>query len=220
MKDFPFDAYDFFGYLATGLLILVGLEHIVGVPEITGKELKTLDLLVVALGAYIVGQITATPAKALLEDFLVGKLLKKPSTNLMREKRPWMWFAFPGYLSALPAPVRGRVLARASSEGESAVDGEALFLHIRFRDYVRTDAVLIGRLDSFLNKYGFNRNLCFACLAVGLAILCTTTFDVSSQTSRYALLSVVAGVALFYRYLKFFRQYSYELFNAYAGRSK
>jgi hypothetical protein len=75
MKDFPFDPYDFFGYLATGLLILFGLQTITGVPEIAGRELKTLDLAIVLMAAYVVGQIAATPAKALLEDTIARKIL-------------------------------------------------------------------------------------------------------------------------------------------------
>lgn len=219
MKDFPFDPYDFFGYLATGLLILVGLEHAIGVPEIIGKDLKPLELSVVVLASYIVGQMTATPAKALLEDFLVAALLKKPSVNLMRAKKSGLRFFFPDYFHPLPADIRDRILARARTEGLTDLGGEALFLHIRFRDYVRTDSSLMSRLGIFLNKYGFNRNLCFALLAFGAATLSTTPFDTGSETTRYALLAVAGGVALFYRYLKFLRQYSYELFNSYAGRS-
>ena len=33
---------------------------------------------------------------------------------------------------------------------------------------------------------------------------------------KYGIVALVAGVLLVYRYLKFFRQYSYEMFNAYA----
>ena len=33
---------------------------------------------------------------------------------------------------------------------------------------------------------------------------------------KYGIVALVAGVLLVYRYLKFFRQYSYEMFNTYA----
>jgi len=35
---------------------------------------------------------------------------------------------------------------------------------------------------------------------------------------KYDATDAVGGVLLLYRYLKFFRQYSYELFNTFAGR--
>ncbi|HVZ42524.1 MAG TPA: hypothetical protein VHA82_01855 [Ramlibacter sp.] len=219
MKDIPFDPYDFFGYLATGLLVLFGLQQVVGVPEIAGKDLKTLDLIVVALAAYVVGQMTATPAKAFLEDLLARRLLRAPSINLMQDRRsPVRGLLFPGYCTPLPNGVRAKILAKATQEGLGQTTGEELFLHIRFRDYVRTDDKLMGRLNGFLNKYGFSRNLSFACLAAGAAILIAKPYDLGDPTVRYGVLGIAAGIMLFYRFLKFYRQYSYELFNAYAGK--
>lgn len=218
MKDFPFDPYDFFGYLATGLLILFGLQQVIGIPEIAGRDLKTLDLAVVALAAYVAGQITATPAKSFLEDFLARRLLRSPSVNLMQVRRSGFWFLFPEYFSPLPATVQHKILAKASAEGLTQTTGEDLFLHIRFRDSIRGDDKLIVRLGGFLNKYGFSRNLSFACLTAAAAILIVKPFNTDDPIVRYAMLGVATGVLLFYRFLKFYRQYSYELFNAYAGK--
>lgn len=219
MKDFPFDPYDFFGYLATGLLILFGLQQLIGIPEIAGRDLKTLDLTVITLAAYVIGQITATPAKTLLEDILVSQFLRSPSVNLMQKSRSVMWgILFPGYFSPLPVTVQDKILAKAGNEGLAEMTGEDLFLHIRFRDYIRTDDKLMARLGGFLNKYGFSRNLSFACLTAGVAILIVKPFNIDDPILRYAMLSITIGVLLFYRFLKFYRQYSYELFNAYAGK--
>lgn len=52
MKDFPFDPYDFFGYLSSGLIVLVGLEFMIGAPKILGQDLKPLGLMAVVLAAY------------------------------------------------------------------------------------------------------------------------------------------------------------------------
>lgn len=52
-----------------------------------------------------------------------------------------------------------------------------------------------------------------------IAVMLSNPFDLSTDVTRYALLSLGAAALLFYRYIKFFRQYSYELFNAYAGHS-
>ena len=38
-KEFPFALYDFFRYIANGLLIVDGLELIVGVPNDFGKDI-------------------------------------------------------------------------------------------------------------------------------------------------------------------------------------
>lgn len=221
MKDFPFDPYDFFGYLAAGFVVLFGLEFTIGVPKIIGQDLKTVDITLLTIAAYIAGQLTATPAKALLESLLVGQLLNSPSVNLMKNKsqRSWLRYVFPGYFATLPESVQQSLLSRASSEGLATPTGESLFLHIRFRDYIRNDSALMARLNSFLNKYGFNRNLCFVALAFSITVIVVTPFDPSSDRTRYALLAGATSLLLFYRYLKFYRQYTYELFNTYGGKS-
>lgn len=221
MKDFPFDPYDFFGYLAAGFIVLFGLELIVGVPKFTGQDLKALDLSLLTIAAYIAGQIVATPAQAFLEKILAQRLLHGPSINLMQpqDQKCWLRFLFPGYFEPLPAPTQQRILGRAASEGLSTSSGESLFLHIRFRDYTRSDTVLMARLNSFLNKYGFCRNICFVAFVFCIAVLLFKPFDLSTTYTRYAILAGVTAILLFYRYLKFYRQYTYELFNSYAGKS-
>ncbi len=220
MKEFPFDPYDFFGYLVSGLIILFSLEMTIGVPRLLGQDLKPLDLVFVTLAAYICGQLAANPAQWFLEDLVVRRLLGLPSVNLMRHRasRSQLRRLFPGYFEHLPEAIQERVLANARSEGLANPNGEDLFLHIRFRDYIRNDAALMGRLQSFLNKYGFSRNLCFVALLFSVCVLIVNPFELSSDMTRYGLLSVAAAILLFFRYLKFFRQYSYELFNSYAGK--
>ena len=70
MKEFPFDTYDFFGYIASGLLVLIGLDVLFDVPDILGADIDTVKFLAITLASYIVGQMLATPAKAILEDLV------------------------------------------------------------------------------------------------------------------------------------------------------
>ena len=223
MKELPFDPYDFFGYLAAGIVVLVGLELTIGVPHVLGRDFGAFDLVVVGLLTYVVGQMVATPAQWILEDLIVSCVLKRPVENLLRPKESrralLRRLVFPGYYSPLPENVQKRVISKAVAEGlsEASAD-ESLFLHVRFRGYIRQDEALMARLGAFLNKYGFNRNLSFVAFLFGIVVMLSNPFDLSTDVTRYALLSLGAGVLLFYRYLKFFRQYSYELFNAYAGR--
>ena len=39
----PFGLYDFFGYLASGLLIVVGMELVFGFPQILGRNLTIIE---------------------------------------------------------------------------------------------------------------------------------------------------------------------------------
>ncbi len=220
MDRFPFDPYDFFGYLASGLLIVVGMDLVLGFPNVLGRELKAFDTAVLIIAIYIAGQLVATPAKALLEDGIVDKILGRPNVNLFRAKKPRIrGLLFPGFYKPLPSAIRVRVHANATQEGASA-SGESLFLHVRFHPQIRKDEQLMARLTGFLNKYGFARNLGFTCLVVGIALLAKQRIGPvpgTADIARYGWTALVVGILLFYRYLKFFRQYSYEMFNTYAA---
>lgn len=216
MNKIPFDPYDFFGYLSSGLVVTVGMELVFGFPKVLGQDLKLVDLALLLLGIYVAGQMVATPAKAVLEDGLVDKILKRPSVNLFLERKPKVRGAlFPGFYQMLPEPMRRRVLEKARSEGVNE-RGEALFVHVRFRQETLTNERLMARLDSFVNKYGFTRNLSFTSLIVGIGL--ASRWFVCREGGHYAMAALIVGVLLLYRYLKFFRQYSYELFNVYGGR--
>jgi hypothetical protein len=217
MNNIPFDPYDFFGYLASGLLLVVGMNLTLGFPRVLGQDLKVVDSALLLLAVYVVGQLIATPAKALLEDGLVDRILGRPSINLLREKKPFVRSAlFPGYYKPLPEQIRKKILARAATEHIST-PGEALFLHVRYAPEVLNNEKLMAKLGSFINKYGFTRNLAFTSLTVGIALLVRTHSTPDPNVRKYALTAFAAAVLLFYRYLKFFRQYSYEMFNTYGG---
>jgi hypothetical protein len=217
MDRIPFDPYDFFGYLASGLLTIVGMQLVFGFPRVLGQDLKLVDSVFLLLAVYVTGQIIATPAKAFFEDLVVDKILQRPSDNLLRTKRPLIrGILFPGFYKPLPEPVRMKFLERKDLEAISG-NGESLFLSIRYKPAVLENESLLKRLDTFISKYGFSRNLSFSSLLVGFALLWKGLSGRDPQTLTYSLAALIVGILLFYRYLKFFRQYSYELFNVYAG---
>ena len=218
MDKIPFNPYDFFGYLASGFVLAVGMDVVFGFPRILGREPGVIESIALLIAVYVGGQLVATPAKALLEDGLVEKILKSPSVNLFREQKPRVrGLMFPGFYAPLPSETRKRILNKAKTEGINTT-GEDLFLHVRFEPATLENAKLMERLSSFLNLYGFNRNLSFVAMLVGVGLLVAARYlpGQDAATWKYGLSLVVAGILLLYRYLKFFRQYSYELFNTYA----
>jgi hypothetical protein len=217
MDRVPFDPYDFFGYLASGLLILVGMQLVLGFPQILGQDLKFVSSAFLLLAVYVAGQIIATPAEAILENLVVDKILHRPSVNLLRAKRPRVrGILFPGFYRPLPEVIRTKLLHRIDAEGIQGA-GEAFFVQVRYKPEVLENEKLIKKLDMFISKYGFSRNLAFSSLVVGCALLWKSFFGHDPEALKYSVTALSASVMLFYRYLKFFRQYSYELFNAYAG---
>ena len=217
MQQVPFDPYDVFGYLAAGLLLILGMDLVLGFPHVVGQDLKILDMTALLLAVYVAGQLVATPAKALLEDVVVDRLLGRPNVNLVRSQRRGLrHIFFPGFYKPLPEVIRSRIIAKAESEHVKGV-GEGLFLHVRYHPQILSNEKLIAKLGSFIDKYGFARNLAFTSFIVGLALLVKFRITRNPELLRYGLTALTASVLLFYRYLKFFRQYAYELFNTYAG---
>lgn len=218
MNNIPFDPYDFFGYLAAGILLMVGMDILFGFPHIIGADLKLIDSGIVVLMAYVAGQLVAGPSRLVLETLMIGNLLQRPSVNLFRKRRPWMrWIWFPGYYEPLPAEISARVLEKAR-EGGIAAEGEPLYLYVRYNDATLANERLMKRLDSFLDKYGFSRNLAFTCFLLTAAFFVKNKLTPSPELLKYGVTAVIGGVLLFYRSLKFYRQNSYELFNTFAGR--
>ena len=216
MDRLPLHPYDFFGYLGSGLLVVVGMQFVLGFPDVLGHNFQVVDGAILFLGVYVSGQMMATPAKAVLEDIVIEKIFGRPHTVLFGGKKPRiLGFLFPGYYKQLPESVQKAVLSKSASDGKH-LEGESLFLHVRFGPCIRDDERLISRLSGFLNQYGFNRNLAFTSIVVGSALVLKSHASADPLLLRYGLTVLITGVVLFFRYLKFFRQYSYELFNTYA----
>lgn len=216
MNRLPLQPYDFFGYLGSGLLVVVGMQFVLGFPEVIGHDFHFVEGAILFLGVYVAGQMMATPAKVVLEDIVVEKILGRPHTVLFEGKRPRIrGFLFPGYYKHLPESVQKAVISKSAPDGKQ-LEGESLFLHVRYAPSIRDDERLISRLGNFLNQYGFNRNLAFTSIVIGSALVLKSHASADALLFQYGLTALIAGVVLFYRYLKFFRQYSYELFNTYA----
>ncbi len=210
----PFTAYDFFAYLSSGALVVAAVDALYGRQWLLDTELRPLLSLVLVLVAYITGQVVAQVSKPILEDGLVARVLRRPSENLMRTERPWGRWLLPLHYRPLVRENREQVRAQAISRGFHGT-GEALFVHIF--GTVKLRPGIQDRLDGFRNQYGFARNMCLAFLVVGVLLL-VGPFDARPAPSRWwAAPAFAFAVAMLYRYLKFLRQYSYELFVTYAA---
>jgi hypothetical protein len=79
-------------------------------------------------------------------------------------------------------------------------------------------------LSSFLNLYGFSRNISFSLflsaliLGLGVATSGSRPGGVGEYAGWAALAAAVAGIGMFYRYLKFYREYTVEVFRSCAEK--
>lgn len=211
MNNFPFSVYDFFGYISSGFLLISAWMFFVKKQLEFTDDLMTNFVFIII--AYILGHINAMPSKFFLEDLLVGKVLKKPNINLFKKNRNWWRYLFPEYYKTLPNKQIDKIFAK-SKNYHIDEPGESLFIHSFVRMKSIEDVNL--RLKSFLNLYGFCRNISFSFFLIFLMIVCRYITIYDKNLLFWAVASFFAFIAMFYRYLKFYRLYSFEIFINYA----
>lgn len=214
----PFSVYDFFGYLASGFVVLLAtVAAFVGADVLNSSPSIGVGLLVV-VASYTTGHIVAGIAGDLLERRLVHDRLGSPTTRLLSDSSTERKRPFSAYRRPLPEATRLRIRARASEAGLIEVS-EGLFFHCHAT--LKKDEVVQGRLNTFLNLYGFCRNMSTALviaavlLGVGVALGCADTGEQISA-GWWIVAALIGAVGMLYRYLKFFRQFGVELLTSYA----
>lgn len=220
MGKIPFSAYDFFGYLASGLLVLVGVDQALQAGWTT-RSLSPIEIGVVLVAIYTAGHAVAHLSSVTLEHGLVRGVLGPPEQHLLAdEPAGLMRFLFPGHYKALPQESRGRVQAAREICG-GPQDSRAFFFHCF--SLVKRESDVNERLSTFLNLYGFARNMCFALLAGSMLLGAAAVLSEEPSSGRvlagWAALAGLGAIVMFYRYLKFFRHYTVEVFLSYAELS-
>jgi hypothetical protein len=211
----PFSVYDFFAYLSSGTVVLATVDYTWGLGVLETKEVGTLMGTALVILAYVTGHIVSQFSSLLFEHTIVKRVLNRPLALLLGAKPSWIVFAwiFPNFHRPFPEHTQGRIRGQAVARCCNS-EGEGLFLHAY--SLMTANERLQARLDDFRNQYGFARNMSFAFLVSAITIA-VAHFDGAHRVSlRWSLLAAFASVSLFYRYLKFFHQYSYELFLRYA----
>jgi len=215
MDKIPFSVYDFFAYLSSGTVVLTTVDYVWGLGILERKEVGPVLSIALVILAYVTGHIVAQFSSFLFEHTIVKRVLQRPLALLLGAKPRWIVFAwvFPNFHRAFPENTRRRIKEQAAARNCSS-EGEGLFLHAY--SLVTGNERAQARLDDFRNQYGFARNMSFAFLVSAIAIVATHFYGTHPVRLRWFLLTAFASVSLFYRYLKFFHQFSYELFLRYA----
>ena len=215
MDKIPFSVYDFFAYLSSGAVVLTTVDYVWGLGILERKEVGPVLSIALVILAYVTGHIVAQFSSFLFEHTIVKRVLQRPLSLLLGAKPRWMVFAwmFPNFHRAFPENTQRRIKEQAAARNCSS-EGESLFLHAY--SLVTGSERAQARLDDFRNQYGFARNMSFAFLVSAIAIGATHFYGTHPVRLRWFVLAAFASVSLFYRYLKFFHQFSYELFLRYA----
>lgn len=217
--------YDIFGYLAPGLVLLAVSDATLG-SSIFASGLTVITGALIVIAAYVLGQISAAAAALVWDRLLVRAIMGMPTEILMRKRAQarfgWQRWLFSGYFEPLPSEVRKRALARAGfteEDADAAPDGkwgEKVF--VRAWPVLKRDPVPYGRMESFLRLYGFCRNISFVAFVVGILFWMEPPEIswIAAGDLAPALIALTISIAMFHRYLKFLRLYSFEVFTTYA----
>ena len=214
-KLIPFSDYDYFGYLSCGSIAVAVVDFLHGGKLLEREKIGAPEGIFLVFVAYILGQLLAGPSQWFLERTVVDRWLRRPSVILFREPRRSLGrLLFPGYFAPLPKSVQQRIRAKAKANGVHET-GEPLFVEAFSR--VKGSEASLARLDTFRNLYGFCRNVSFTCLIAAITISIWVQAYGDRAKLEWAAAALVVSVGMFYRYLKFFQQYSRELFMSYLG---
>lgn len=208
MSKLQFSTYDFFGYLISGTLFLVYIDSLVGHNWLKGGDLTVAQSAFWTMVAYVFGHMLSSPAKVFIERLLARKMLGHPTAIILGiYENGVKKLLFPGYFQRLPDFTCDKIKTALPSH---LINGppEAIF----FESYSisRTKPVILERMNSFMNLYGFSRNISFSSLVVLLLSIISNIFG---QKDINCYLQIVLGIifiTFFYRFLKFYHLYSRE----------
>lgn len=211
MSKIPFTVYDFIAYLSSGGVVVATVDYLFGKQWLAAEKIAPGIVLLLLFMSYISGHVVAHFSSLLLEQGLVARVLGRPSKILMGGKGCCSGL-FPGYFKALPDETQKRIREKAAArnfEGE----GEALFGHV-FGVVTKEEAAL-KRIEEFRNLYGFSRNMAFVFLLTAIPLMVGSQWDKPSSV-WWGITAAFVGIVMLYRYLKFFRQFSYRMFLSYS----
>lgn len=217
MNKLPFNTYDVFAYLASGSIVVSAIDYLYGSQWLLQKQHNAVFTLVLVFGIYLTGHIVATCSAAIYESIIVGRLLGDPSTLLMSDHKSKANWLFPLYYQSLPEVTQDRIRQRLQQRSFSGKD-ESLFLHV-FSNVKNHESAKL-RLEEFRNLYGFARNVSFSFLMVAVMILIGPFDEQRSAPIGWAIVALFAAIAMFYRYLKFLRQFSFEALVTYSEQKE
>ena len=212
----PFTSYDFWAYLSAGFLLLFVVDHVAGTNWLMRETWTVVQSIVAFSCAYAVGHVNASMSSFIFEQLLVGKFLGAPRDILFKQgkTRCFIRTLIPGYFKLLPEATRTAAIKRAEVQNIRN-DSEAMFW-AAFSS-ARATPVVMSRLDNFLNMYGFCRNVALVSfIDAGLLYWFWRWGAGTDETLTWICVSLVLGLGMTLRYLKFFRHYAVEVFTCFA----
>lgn len=230
MSDlFKFSDYDVFAYLASGLAAFAVSDVVFDTNLVIGADWSASTGALTIAGAYLAGQVLASPAAWLMQRWLVHRVLLGPTTVLMGS-RPLRWrrvlraTLLGVYYSPLDAHLKTRVREASRRNCGADLADESLFW-CAF-PVAKADPIAYGRMEGFLRLYGFCRNAAFVAAVGAVAFAVRAIFqqrlgdpDLARQLLERSALATVVALGMVHRYLKFYRAYALEVLSTFGAKA-
>ena len=220
-----FNRYDYFGLILPGVLLLISVIFIIPQEIYIGlgnslesyKDLKFAFIFLIGVAliffSYLIGMVISSIGSWLIEGNIIKKKLKYPSYNLFNDSdSKWFENYQKSYSSTFIEQFNktfNEYYNGISFQGDD--DKFMTCFH-----YVKEKCpITYSRLNIFLSMYGLYRNLT-VCFIILLSIF--TVYFILTLNLFIILIMLLSGsfsTMCFYRFLKFFRIFSDEVFRSF-----
>ena len=220
---FPFTDYDFYGYLASGLVAVFCVDYCLNGGDYLLRTHWTFlqGALAISL-VYIVGQCIAIPSAIVLENGIASWLLTEPSKILLSDQSSWVErqigkFLIGRYYRPMPETTRTRLFDRALAEEgltkRQILAKPELIFDVAYHHARQSEDTRL-RIDDFRNQYGLARNVSFVLFLSAYLLFRSDTAN--RPTLILAEFALILAVAMFIRFLKFYSCFTAAVLKPYA----
>lgn len=213
-----FSLYDFLGFIIPGYLVLGGLIVLfVPLPTIRAalesvEPYKYIVSFATVLIAYGTGHLVSQLASLIAERLLIGKWLGYPSENVFHTQprgRLFKDYQRP-YAEAFAKEWKQRYEATLGG----AFHHREAFLNA-FHYVKEHSRQTVERLNTFIATYDFARNTALALVVIAVGAGVQALRLGGRDYVAVSGVALLTAVLFFYRYLKFFRHYTDEVFRTF-----
>ena len=218
----PLGVFDFFAYVASGTMLLVGVAFAFDFEIGREDGLSIAEAGWWLVLSYSVGQCIAHFSGLLLKDWLIHRVVGMPSDHLLKRQAqvPRRWKAqallsrcVPSYVKPLGDDVLARLEVRLRTANVEPLGGDAFYYA---RSVVRRDSKVWSKLEFFLERYMFCRNTALAMGVASMAMVGGLIFSARWSKLAFAFLLLLGSLVLIGRYLKFFHRFALEVLSEYS----
>lgn len=196
--------------------MVTALDYLFGEQVLWRPTLSAQFLALLVISSYILGQVISHLSAVVLEQWMVKRMLGDvPELLLASEDSKSGWAkVFPQYFHRMRSTTVARVMAQAERRG-CHLRGNDLYDHC-FAVVTESSERAQARMDYLKSQYGFTRNIAFAFFCSAVLVVLADAAGPHRVSLWWAVAAVALSVCMLYRYLKFYREYTSELFKRYA----